>query len=644
VLDDEKIINFRYLERDEKLLTENIAMSERIDWHDLMTATFGAMNWDLSTYFPKFGGPEHLTFTNKLERDILALCDKSQELEALSEDNQEEWEMALLRYEELSARFSHVASYIGCLSSCDSANEEYRKEEGRLSVLGAEFQKLWVEFMRAVRTVDDEVFATFCAREKLQSASYFIERLREDAAFSMDSNLEALAADLGTDGITAWGRLYDTLSGNLNFTMEFPDGERKTLPMSQRRSLVSDADRRIREGAFRAGNEAWAGVADIAASALNHIAGTRHTLNDRRGIEHFLDVALFQAGISRKTLDAMMEAIEGNWELPRSFLQSKSNALGLDKISWFDLEAGLPTANDSRLTWEQGKQMTDQAFGKAYPDLARYFNQVLANKWVEWEPRTGKRPGAYCTGSELSNETRVFMTFQGSLGDVSTLAHEVGHAFHAHIMRGIRVLSRQYPMTLAESASTFAELLLTDGLLAEESITDQQRATLLNKIVNDGSIFLLDIPVRFQFEKKFYEERRDGEVSVSRLNQLMTETQRHVFGDSLAEGGEDPYFWASKLHFFITGVTFYNFPYTFGFLLSRGLYSLFKKEGPAFLPKYESFLKLSGSDWAHKVAQTSLGRDLESPEFWVEAINSLKEPFEQLQTLMPSLYPDRSWG
>ena len=181
------------------------------------------------------------------------------------------------------------------------------------------------------------------------------------------------------------------------------------------------------------------------------------------------------------------------------------------------------------------------------------------------------------------------MTYNDTLGDVLTLAHEIGHAFHSYIMRDVRTYAHFYPMTLAESASTFGEMILTEGILADPSFSPAQKASALDQEIGHGAIFLLDIPVRYQFEKKLYEERADGEITVSRLKELMVETQRDVFGDALAQGGEDPYFWASKLHFYITGVTFYNFPYTFGFLLSRGLYSMFKQEGSDFLPATRNF-------------------------------------------------------
>ncbi|HSE84280.1 MAG TPA: M3 family metallopeptidase, partial [Thermodesulfobacteriota bacterium] len=245
--------------------------------------------------------------------------------------------------------------------------------------------------------------------------------------------------------------------------------------------------------------------------------------------------------------------------------------------------------------------------------------------------------GGFCTGSLLTKESRIFMTYNNTMGDVRTLAHEAGHAFHSHVMRDVRPYAHIYPMTLAESASTFGEMILTDGILQDSSISDTQKAIILDMEIGHGAIYLMDIPVRYEFEKALYEERAEGEISVSRLKELMTETQRRIFGDVLEEGGEDTYFWASKLHFYITGLTFYNFPYTFGFLLSRGLFAMFKKEGTDFLPRYEEFLRLTGSDTAENVAKQSIGRNLEEPDFWVEAIRTLEEPLEQLEGLLPKV-------
>ncbi len=593
------------------------------------------MNWDLSAFFPAFDGAEHRAFMETLGKDVASVSGRAAGLAPLDAATEADWADVLVRYEDLSARLSHVWSFVHALSSCDATNEAYRREAGKLGVLGAELQKLGVELQRALRDASEASMASLVARPELDSTSFFVTRVRDEARLSMSPELEGLAADLGTDGIHAWGRLYDTVSGTLAFDMQWPDGRTERVSMSQRRSLMSNADRQVRETAFRAGNDAWQGVADVAAASLNAIGGTRHSLYQRRGIKHFLDAALFDAAISHRTLDAMFEAVEDNAEVARRYLRLKARAFGLERVSWYDLEAPLPVAAESNLTWDGARAMVRSAFARAYPALATFFDHVLDRHWVEWEPRSGKQPGAYCTSSPVINESRVFMTFQGSLGDVSTLAHEVGHAFHNWVMRDLRGFSRQYPMTLAESASTFAEMVLSEGLLADPQVSDAQRAVLLAEQLGDSTSFLLDIPVRFQFEKAFYERRAREEVGKTELSALMVEKQRHIFGDTLAEGGEDPLFWASKLHFYISGVSFYNFPYTFGYLLSRGLYAQFKDQGDAFLPRYERLLRLTGSGMAHDVAKEALGRDLEGREFWAESIQSLEEPLSALEILMP---------
>ena len=310
-----------------------------------------------------------------------------------------------------------------------------------------------------------------------------------------------------------------------------------------------------------------------------------------------------------------------------------------ERVAWYDLGAPLPLPQQDQLTWEKAKTLVQASFTQAYPALGEFLQAIFDKNWIDWTPRTGKRPGGFCTGSQLTNESRIFMTYNHTMGDVLTLAHEAGHAFHSHVIRDLRLYERHYPMTLAETASTFAEMILTDGLLKDPSISDAQKARVLDMETGHGAIYLMDIPVRYEFEKDLYEERSQGEISLGTLKELMVESQQRVFGDLLEEGGEDPYFWASKLHFYITGVTFYNFPYTFGFLLSRGLFAMFKKEEREFLPRYEEFLRLTGSDTPENVARRTIGCDLELPEFWVEAIQSLKKPLDDLETILPRVLP-----
>jgi oligoendopeptidase F len=598
------------------------------------------MTWDLTSYFREFNGAEMLQFKEAMRADIDALQRDAAALPVLTKDNAHAWEHLLARHEDLARRMSHLSSYISCLASADARHEAYVQEEAALARWRAEVAKIRVEFLRALKDASDEVFANWVARPGLAGAQNYLNRLREEARRAMSPEEEIVAADLGVDGIQAWGRLYDTISSKLEFDMVYPDGRRERVPMSQRRSLMDHRDGRIRKAAFEGGNEAWKKLEDVAAAALNAIAGTRLTLNRHRKVNHFLDIALFQAAINRKTLDAMLEAVYANAEVARRILRLKARAMSRKTVAWYDLGAPLDLPAQDKLSWEAAKTTVAESFARAYPALGDFFQRkVLAQRWVDWEPRPGKRPGGFCTTSMLSKESRIFMTYNESLGDVLTLAHEAGHAFHGFLMRDLRPYRRIYPMTLAETASTFGEQVLMNGLLDDPAVSDAQKAMMLDAEVGHGAIYLLDIPVRYEFEKAFYEERQAGELSVSRLKELMVETQHRIFADVLEPGGEDPYFWASKLHFYISGVTFYNFPYTFGFLLSRGLYAMFNTDGSEFLSQYEQFLRLAGSDTAENVVKATLGRDLETPEFWSEAIQSLERPLSRLEAMLPKVLP-----
>jgi oligoendopeptidase F len=595
-----------------------------------MAETRDGAIWDLSSYFPTFDGPEMREFKEKLAADIRSLQERAAALAPLSNENAAEWEAIYLLAEDAGARLGHIFSYVGCLSAADAANDDYSAEEARLQLLGAEFGKFGVDLLRGLREVDDEVFEAFTAREKLAPVAHSIRRDRERARKQMSPVEEKLAADLAVDGVHAWGRLYDKVTGKLEFEMRWPDGKVETLPISRWRSLMENPDRAVGRAAFEGGNRSWKGIEDVCAATLNALSGTRHTLYARRGVEHFLDDPLFEAATERETLDAMYRAIHDNVEVAREIFRVKAGKLGRTGISWFERDAPLPLESAKTLSWAQGRDMIGRAFRTAYPALADYYHDVLLeSNWVESEARGGKRPGAFCTGSEVTGEQRVYMTFNGSLGDASTLAHETGHAWHGHLIREMRPMAREYPMTLAETASIFAEHIFAEGVYADSGVSDDEKLLMLDAELSGAATMILDITVRFEFEKAFYEERSRGELSVARFRELMVETQQRILGDALLSGGEDPLFWASKLHFHLSGLSFYNFPYTFGFLLARSLYVLFKEKGAEFLPQYEDFLRLAGSDTVEGVARHSIGADLSDPSFWARAIQSLTEPLER---------------
>ena len=578
--------------------------------------------WDLSSYFPDFDGPAYSAFVSVLSEDLAEAIKAGTTLPALSKANAPAWVDLFSRYESVIARISHLSSYLGCLGAADSANEEYQAHTARLALISAEVSKLKAQLLRGWRHASDEAFDALIALPAAGDAAHALRSQRLEAIYQMSVAEESLASDLGVDGASAWGRLYDTLNGKMSFEMEFPDGQRRTVPMAQRRALMENSDPIVRRRAFESGNKVWEASAGTCAAAINSLAGSRHTLYGRRGRDHFLDAPLHDAGLSRQSLDAMFAAIEERYEVPRKLLRIKARLQGTRALAWCDLEVPLSLDPVPDVSWDESVALVQRAFDSSYPRLGEYFRSTLAKRWIESEKRPNKRSGAFCTGSPLTREERVYMTFNGSVGDVVTLAHEMGHAWHSHVLGDLRPIARDYPMTLAETASTFAEKILVHGLLSEPGITPARRTFLLGMETGHIPAYLLNIPARFFFESRFYEERKAGVVPVTRLCELMAQTQREVYGDTLEGGLEDPWFWASKLHFFMSDISFYNFPYTFGYLLSEALFSQFKKEGPAFLPRYEAFLRATGRATCEEAVQSTLGWDLRDRAFWVSAIES----------------------
>lgn len=585
-------------------------------------------DWDTIPFFPEFDGPEYHAWDAALRMELAETLIQAQRMAGLSPATADFWTELAGGWEDLRSRTGHFSTYLGMLASTDAASTAVQAELARFSAVEAELSKLGAELMRALVGATEEDFKAFCHAPPLAAAAWTWQRLRVEGKAQMPVALEGLAADLGVNGMEAWGRLYDTLTGRMEFPMTWPDGTQKTVPMAQRRALMADPDRGVRAAAFRDGQQPFVQHQDTLAAALNAIAGTRFTLYGRRGQAHFLEAPLHDSALSAASLEAMMQALLTHVEIPRRALQLSAKRQGTAALAFFDLEAPQVVIPDEKpLSWDAACALTHRAFSAAYPDLADYFEEMLRNRWIESAARPGKRPGAYMTSSSVIGQERIYMTYHDTLHDLITLAHEVGHAWHTRRMRDLRPLAQSYPMTLAETASNFGESVLLHGLMNDPSLPAAQREALIDQQLLRASSYLLNIPMRFVFERNFYEARRKGEIPAAELCRMMTAAQREIYGDTLLEGGEDPYFWASKMHYFITGVSFYNFPYVFGHLLSQALYAQWLREGTAFLPKYEAFLQMTGSASCETCVREALGADLTDPEFWVAGIRAAVPEF-----------------
>ena len=587
--------------------------------------------WSLDSWFSAFAAPDYVAFKATLAQDIETLKSQASALGC----EVTEIVRVINATEALGDRMGHLSAFLGCLSADDANNEAVKSDEAWIATLHAESTKLQASLQSALAALTDTSFDAVLADPSLKHAEYAVKRMREEGRHQMKAEMEALAADLNVNGLHAWGRLYDTLTGKMEFPMTFPDGHTETVPMSRRRALMSEPDRKLREAAFYAGQKPFVDHEVTLAASLNGIAGTRLSLYGHRGLPHFLDTPLFDGGMSRASLDAMLEAIHTHIELPRRALRKAAKLQGTSALHFYDLEAPQIAAPDEKpLSWDDACATVDRAFSAAYPALGQYFRNMLKQRWIEAQPRAGKRPGAFCTGSEWKHEERVYMTFHGTVHDMVTLAHEVGHAWHSCVLRPARSYASSYPMTLAETASNFGEMILLSGLMSDSNMTPEMKAYLLDQEMLRAHAYLINIPMRYEFEKAFYTERAAGEVSVTRLRELMNEAQSKLYGDTLLPEGTDPMFWASKMHFFITEVSFYNFPYVFGYLLSQALFARFQAEGPSFLPRYEAFLAATGSASCEAVARQTLGADLTSPDFWATALRAIEptlEAYEQLK-------------
>ncbi len=597
------------------------------------------MNWSLDSFFPEFRGKEMLDFKSETFKNIDALEKSAENLQELSKANFAAWEKWLLDMEKFQLKFRHLGTYVNCLLKAKTSSEKYKKESIELAQISTRLSKLNTHLKKSLTSISNEDFAEFLSRPALNSASFMLSEARKNANLMMDSELEDLSSELSITGFSAWERLYQSMSGKLKLDAINEEGQPISLPVSRYRSLIQSGDRKVREAAFRGAEKAWQSAEDVCAQALNSIAGTRLLLYKKRGLSGFMDNALRQSRISAKTLEAMFSAIDKNIDFCREIVATKAKILKLPKLSEFDLRAPICTPGVGKSTWANGVEMVRNSFSKSLPELGKFFNETIEKRWIDSIPSDDKVPGAFCTSSAFIEESRIFMTFAGQYGDISTLAHEAGHAFHNRQMKGMRGFTRSYPMTLAETASTFAEFLLADGVLNSEEVPDSRKLLTLSLKLNRAMIFLMDVPSRFYFEKSFYEERANGEVAVSRLKELMKAASIRMYGDTMDPDSISLYSWASTKHFYKTGISFYNYPYTFGYLLSCGLYKRFKENRKEFLPYYQEFLKQSGSDLAHLVVKKTIGEDLEQESFWENAILGHKEELDLLVRLAKQELP-----
>ena len=589
--------------------------------------------WDLNPFFPASGLTEQ-QYLDSLQCDIRQLL---QDLEARQtcEISLQRLAGAIAELEKLSSRLTHLVSYALCRQSEDVNDEAAQLLNSQTGEAASLYSQAEILCIAQLRRLGEDDFAGLKAEPVLRGLDYWLDRWRYTARHSMDTALESLNAELSVPGYRAWERLYENVAGRLEFDYSDSSGCIKHASMNSKVSLLEDSDPQVRKSTLDNSNRAWQNVGEVIAACLNNIAGYRLKLLRRRGISHHLDNAVFESGLTRSTLEVMLRIAAEARPLMREYLRAKTKLCRLKKMGFQDVLAPVGAgASDEKYSWEDARNLVKAAFSSFASEFAEFADMALERSWVDSQVRAGKSPGGFCTSSPEIEESRIFMTYRGNYGDVSTLAHELGHAWHEWLMKGERQFSRLYPMTLAETASTFAERVLGDYVLNRTSLSEEQRLAMLTRRLDDGVTYLLNIPMRFIFEDRFYGERSQGEVPLRRLQELMTETQLEVFGDALDPHQLDPWFWASKGHFYITDMSFYNFPYTFGYLFSLGVYARAQREGRGFLQRYKELLRCTGRYSCEDVAEKTLGVDLEQPDFWRESLSIVEQDWRELQSML----------
>ncbi|MFB9134290.1 M3 family oligoendopeptidase [Vibrio olivae] len=592
-----------------------------------------APSWDLSIAYQTLDDA-------KIDQDIqlITQCIDVLNQHVDSRHSVQVMQNAIQTREAAGTLLSTINTFASCHASTDAANHKAKALTGRVAKLSSQLSQAYTPYQDVLATADDSFIEQVLEHESADIAGqgFVIECLRKKAQTNLSVEQEQLLSAMEVDGRDAWGRLYDNLTGSLSVTLKYADGKQETMGFSQAASLLYGTDFERQPLAWRAIQEAMKTHQESFAAILNALSGWRLTEYQKRSSKqsvHFLDPSLHQSRIQPETLQAMMQCAKSNRHVGQKAGELMAQVHGLNAMKPWNHMAGMPSLTaeaPEQYTFDAAIELIKAAFSDVSSDMASFVELMVENGWIDAAPTENRRLGAYCTKFAATRSPLVFMTWGGSRSDLMTLAHELGHAFHNWVMKDMPLCQTRYPMTLAETASIFAETIVRDYLLGKAQ-TREQKLEMLWEELSSCYALMVNIPVRFEFEQAFYAQREQGELSAEQLCDLMGETWADWYGDSMDE--VDPYFWASKLHFSIPEVSFYNYPYLFGYLFSLGVYAQREAKGNQFYTDYLNLLRDTGSMMAEDVVQKHLGMDLTKPEFWQQSIDRVNDKvtlFEQL--------------
>lgn len=595
-----------------------------------MTATAYSSVWDLDVFFK--GGSDSAEFKQHLQETRKHIDSFSNLIHnwepSNSAEDADEISKIIELFQQTARKVRQAGAFVSCLQAQNTEDKKAKDLRGATTELSAGFQNALTVFDQKLASLDHGAWEQIIGDQNLNELSFVLSERREKASEKLSQEEETVINALAVDGYHGWGQMYDVIVGNIKIPCT-ENGEIKQLSVGQASNKFSSPDRKLRKEVFDNWEKSWNSQSDYLSKTLNHLAGFRLNVYKLRGWDDFLKEPLDLNRMKKETLETMWGGISRNKAPLVKYLERKAKLLGLEKLSWYDLDAPL-SESETKLSYQEGAEFILEQFAQFGEEMISFSKKAFEEKWIEAEDRPGKAPGGFHTYFPEDSQSRIFMTYSGTPSNVSTLAHELGHGFHTYAMRDLHLLNRNYAMNVAETASTFAEMIVSDAAVKKAGSEEEKLALLEDKVQRSVAL-LMNIHARFLFETRFYEERKQGNVSAERLNDIMAAAQKEAYGDALDE--YHPSFWASKLHFFITGVPFYNFPYTFGYLFSLGIYAQALKEGKGYEEKYIALLKDTASMTVEDLAMKHLNADLTKPEFWESAVQLCMDDVEEFLAL-----------
>ena len=514
--------------------------------------------------------------------------------------------------------------YLGLRNSVDTTDGKTLDYIGRLDKINASTAKAQSAMDKYIAGVAD-LEACIAAHPLLTEYAFLLRNTKKNAVHLFSDEMEAMISRMNLSGGNAWSRLFDYLTSTLKVDY---DGEQITLPAV--RNLANDPDGAVRKKAYEAELASYAKIEGSIAYALNNIKSQVRMLAQERGYGSALTMTLDQSDMKRETLDAMFGAMQEYLPAFHKYMRAKAEYLGYHNgLPWFEMLAPLGR-NDKKYTLEETKQCLLDSFGQFSKDMADMMERAFDEEWIDFYPREGKVGGAFCCEVSHAGQSRILTNFNGSFDAVDTLAHELGHAYHGTQTCDHRILNRDYPMQVAETASTFNETHIT--CLAIAKATGEEKLALLDNILMNTTQVICDIYSRFLFEDSVFNACEDRFLMPEDLKAMMLDAQKKAYGDGLDPEYMHPYMWACKGHYYSEALSYYNFPYAFGAMLAMGLYSMYLKEGEAFLPKYNKFLHATTVMSVEDTAAV-VGIDLTSKDFWRESLKSFADMIDEFVEL-----------